>query len=185
MPKLPVTRARTANLPLMLQPDGITRSSGNKAARICWSRSAWHDPPSNAPSFLPTRNSCGATKQPFHSPWRSSRARASSGLKRPVAEDSRFRAKPWRTSNWLRLVVSPSTLQTPRCRFLCGVDAQIIAVHRASADQFCQLIARFDAAGPAIGVFVDAELIECRRIDPVEPVGHVAQLERAAVADGR
>jgi hypothetical protein len=43
---------------------------------------------------------------------------ASSTWKRPVAEASTFKAKPLRTNNWLRLVVSPSILQTPTCRFL-------------------------------------------------------------------
>ena len=65
-----------------------------------------------------------------------------------------------------------------------GVDAEIIAAHGAAADQFGQLIARLDAAGPAVGMFVDAELIEGGRIDAVEPVGDIAQLQRAAVADG-
>ena len=102
MPRLPVTRARTAYLPLMLQPGGWARSSGNKAARISRSRSVRQAAPSRAPSLRPTRNSCGAMKQPFHRPCLSSLARASSSLKRPVAEASTLRAKPWRTSNWLR-----------------------------------------------------------------------------------
>src|SRR2546430_2720720 len=39
MPTLPVTRARTAYLPLMEQPAGITGSAENSTLRICWSRS--------------------------------------------------------------------------------------------------------------------------------------------------
>ena len=37
---------------------------------------------------------------------------------------------------------------------------------------------------PAVGVFVDAELVERGGVDPVEPVGHVAQLQRAGIPDG-
>src|SRR5881227_2233086 len=74
MPRFPVTRARTAYLPLMLQLAGITRYSGNKASRISRSRSVRHAAPSRAPSLLPARNSRGAAKQPFHNPWRSSLA---------------------------------------------------------------------------------------------------------------
>ena len=65
-----------------------------------------------------------------------------------------------------------------------GVNAEIIASDLAAVDQFCQLIARLDAAGPAVGVLVDAKLIEGGRIDPVEPVGDIAQLQRAAFPDG-
>ena len=56
-----------------------------------------------------------------------------------------------------------------------GVDAEIVAAHLAAADQLGQLIARLDAAGPAVGVLVDAELIEGGGIDAVEPVGHIAR----------
>ena len=61
---------------------------------------------------------------------------------------------------------------------------EVVAAHGAPADQFCQLIARLDTAGPAVGMLVDAELIEGGRIDAVETVGDVAQLQRAAVTDG-
>ena len=45
------------------------------------------------------------------------------------------------------------------------------------------MIARRDTAGPAIGMLVDAELVDGRNIDAVEPVGEVAKLKRAAIPD--
>ena len=62
---------------------------------------------------------------------------------------------------------------------------EILAADRAAADQFDQLVARFDAAGPCVGVLVDAHLVELRRIDAVEPIGHAGQLKGAAVLDDR
>jgi hypothetical protein len=52
-----------------------------------------------------------------------------------------------------------------------------------AADQLGNLIARLDTAGPAIGVLVDAELVDGGDIDAVEPVGEVAKLKRAAIPD--
>jgi hypothetical protein len=61
------------------------------------------------------------------------------------------------------------------------VDAEIIAMHGAAVDQLCQLVARVDAAAPGIGVVVDAGLVEFGRVDAVEPVGDVAELDGVAV----
>ena len=76
-------------------------------------------------------------------------------------------------------------MQTPRCRFLYGAEPQILAAHLAAADQAGQLIARLDAAGPGVGMLVDADLVERRRVDAVEPVGHIGELKGAAVLDDR
>src|SRR5664279_4669781 len=48
------------------------------------------------------------------------------------------------------------------------VGSEILAMDAARADQFCQLVARLDAAGPGIGMVVDAYLVEFRRVDPVK-----------------
>ena len=63
--------------------------------------------------------------------------------------------------------------------------ADIIAAHGALAHQLRQLVAGFDAAGPGIGVVVDADLVQLGRIDAVEPVGDVAELDRIGVPHGR
>ena len=62
-----------------------------------------------------------------------------------------------------------------------GIHAEIVAAHLLAAGQLRQLIARLDAAGPDVGVLVDAELVERRRVDAVEPVGDIADLKRAAI----
>ena len=54
---------------------------------------------------------------------------------------------------------------------------------RPAADQLGELVARIDAAAPGIGVIVDADLVELRRVDAVEPVGDVAELDGVAVPD--
>ena len=64
-----------------------------------------------------------------------------------------------------------------------GIGAEIVAADLLAADQFGQLIARLDAAGPDVGVLVDAELVDGRDIDAVEPVGDIAELKRAAIPD--
>ncbi len=58
------------------------------------------------------------------------------------------------------------------------------ATDRTVADQFDQLVARFDAAGPGPRAR-DAHLVELGRIDAVEPVGHAGHLDGAAVLDDR
>src|SRR5260370_308861 len=68
---------------------------------------------------------------------------------------------------------------------LVGTQAQIVAPHLAVADQLGQLIAGFSAASPGVGVLVDADLVQLRRIDAVEPVGHFAKLNGAAIPDDR
>ena len=68
--------------------------------------------------------------------------------------------------------------------FLEGlVGTEIVAAHSASLDQLGQLVSRFDAAGPGIGVVVDAHLIDFRRVDAIEPVGDLAELNGVAIPD--
>ena len=66
-----------------------------------------------------------------------------------------------------------------------GIGAEILAAHLAVVDQLGQLIADLDAAGPGVGVLVDADLVERGRIDAVKPVGHIGQLKGAPIPDGR
>ena len=108
------------------------------------------------------------------------RGRGSVRLKRP--RRSRHSAKPLRTSNWLRLVVSPGSC-TRRCAVLWRDRDRDRRSDLLAADQLGNLIARLDTAGPAIGVLVDAELVDGGDIDAVEPVGEVAKLKRAAIPD--
>ena len=63
------------------------------------------------------------------------------------------------------------------------VDAEIIAAHVAAVDEPGELIARVDTAAPGIGMIVDAGLVELRRIDAVEAIGDVAELDGVAVVD--
>src|SRR4029079_11297550 len=63
------------------------------------------------------------------------------------------------------------------------IRAKIVAADLFAIDQLAQLIACLDPAGPAIGVLVDAELIDRGRIDAVETVGDIAELKRAAIPD--
>ena len=63
------------------------------------------------------------------------------------------------------------------------IRAKVIAADLLAGDQLAQLIARLDPAGPAIGILVDTELIDGGHIDAVEPIGDVAQLNRAAIPD--
>ncbi len=63
-----------------------------------------------------------------------------------------------------------------------GIGAEIAAADLLAVDQLCQLVARLDAAGPGVGVFVDAHLVDGRRVDAVEAEGVAAcKLQRAAV----
>src|ERR1700730_5798322 len=62
------------------------------------------------------------------------------------------------------------------------VGAEIVATDGSAASQFCQLLTGFDTAGPGIGLVVDVGLVEFRRIDAVEPVSHLAQLDGVAVS---
>src|ERR1700742_3879510 len=99
----------------MLQPGGIDGSSGNRDSRNSRSLSLGQAEPNKAAALLPWRNSSGATKQPFQSPLRLSLAPVSSALNLSVASDSKSSAYPRRTSDWFKLVVSPSTVQIPLC----------------------------------------------------------------------
>jgi hypothetical protein len=63
--------------------------------------------------------------------------------------------------------------------------SDIVAAHGALVDQLGQLVARLDTAGPGIGVIVDADLVQFGRVDAVEPVGDVAELDGIAVAGRR
>lgn len=68
---------------------------------------------------------------------------------------------------------------------VAGIGTQILAVDLVAADQARQMIARRNTASPGIGVFVDAYLVEFRRINAVEPVSHVGELNGASVPDDR
>ena len=46
-------------------------------------------------------------------------------------------------------------------------------------------IAGLGAAGPGVGMLVDADLVQFRRVDAVEPVGHLPELKRGSVLDDR
>ena len=184
MPILPVTRARTANLPLMPQLGGIVRSSGNNAARISLSRSERQAAPSRAPSFLPVRNSCGATTA---LPDAGRGGPGVGGRRLDVGLDRLARD---RKAELDELLVQADLVALGRAdrpvsfaKVLLGAD--IVAAHGASADQLGQLVAGLDAAGPGIGVVIDADLVQLGRVDAVEPVGDVAELDRVAVPDGR
>src|SRR5262245_9435271 len=63
------------------------------------------------------------------------------------------------------------------------VKTEIVAANTAAVDQLGQLVARVDAAGPGIGMIVDAGLVELRRVDAVELVGDVAELDGVAIPD--
>src|ERR1700730_1447746 len=67
--------------------------------------------------------------------------------------------------------------------FVGGIGAQILTMDLAAANQACELIARLDAAGPGVGVLIDAHLVECWRIHPVEPVSDIGELKGAAIPD--
>lgn len=62
---------------------------------------------------------------------------------------------------------------------------QILAAYLAAADQTRQLIAGFDAAGPCVGMLVDAHLVQLRRVDAVEPVRHIGEQKGASIPDDR
>ena len=179
-----MTRARTAYLPLMLQLAGITRSSGNKASRISRSRSERHAPPSRAPSFLPRRNSLRSNEAAFPESLAIFLGAGLVRLEAPAGGCLDIQAKSTADDHLAqarRLALDLADADAP---FLVGgVRAEIVAAHLAIADEFRQLIAGLDAAGPDVGVFVDAELVIRRRVDAVEPIGDVTQLQRAAIAD--
>src|ERR1700687_5969952 len=62
---------------------------------------------------------------------------------------------------------------------------QILAVDTALIDQFRKLVARFHAARPGFGMFVDAHLVELRSIDAIELVDNAGELDGVAVLDDR
>jgi hypothetical protein len=47
------------------------------------------------------------------------------------------------------------------------------------------LIASLGTAGPAIGVLVDAHLVQLWRVDSIKPVRHIAELKGATILDDR
>ncbi len=61
----------------------------------------------------------------------------------------------------------------------------LATAHRAVTDQLGQLIAGFNAAGPAFSVIVDAHLVQLRRIDAVEPIHHIGKLKSSSILDDR
>src|SRR5216684_9197546 len=62
---------------------------------------------------------------------------------------------------------------------------QILAVDAAPINQFRKLVARFHAARPGFGMFVDAHLVELRSIDTVELVDNTGELDGVSVLDER
>jgi len=69
--------------------------------------------------------------------------------------------------------------------FIRRVSSQILTADLAISDQLYELIAGLDAAGPAVGMGIDAKLVDCRYVDAVEPIGYGTELKRAAVSDRR
>ena len=63
------------------------------------------------------------------------------------------------------------------------VGAEVPAANLAPGRQSGQPVAGFHAAGPGIGMIVDADLVELRRIDAVKPVRRAGKLDGAAVLD--
>jgi hypothetical protein len=61
----------------------------------------------------------------------------------------------------------------------------VVAIHRTAANQLHELIACRDAAAPGIGVVVDAVLVEFGRIDAIEPIGDIIEMDRIAVPHDR
>ena len=161
MPRFPVTRARTAYLPLMLQLAGITRFSGNKASRISRSRSARHAAPSKVvfgAGLVRLEATAGGSFD----------IQGKAVANQQLAE-----------TGWIALDLADAEMP-----FLVGgIRAEIVAADLLAAEQFAQLIARLDSTGPHVSVLVDAELVDGRDIDAVEPVGDIAQLKRAAIPD--
>ena len=101
-------------------------------------------------------------------------------MNRPFAEGSEFKAKPCANQRLVQtdgFALDGADADMPFAE--AGIGAQILATDLAAADQAGQLIARRNAAGPGIGVFVDADLVELRRINAVEPVGHLGELKGA------
>src|SRR6266851_1945583 len=62
---------------------------------------------------------------------------------------------------------------------------QILAVDTALINQFRKLVARFHAARPGFGMFVDAHLVELRSIDAIEFESHAGELDGVSVLDER
>ena len=86
--------------------------------------------------------------------------------------------------SWFRLVVSPSTVQTPSRRFLEGVDAEIVAAHLLVADQLCQLIARGCDRRSKRQRARRCTSGRRRRLDAIEARGRAGELHIAAIPDG-
>src|SRR5882672_4803047 len=64
------------------------------------------------------------------------------------------------------------------------VRPQIFAANTALADQARQLVPRFYTAGPWLRVVVDADLVELRSVDTIEPVCHTGKLDGVAIPHG-
>ena len=155
-----MTRARTAYLPLMLQLAGIARSSGKKASRISRSRSA--------------RQVRRAGRRPFADAEFARRDEAAFpealafvpgvGLVRLEAAaggglDVEGKAvADQQLAEACGLALDLADADAP---FLeSGIGAEIVAANLFAVDQPGQLVARLDAAGPPVGILVDAELID-------------------------
>jgi hypothetical protein len=64
-----------------------------------------------------------------------------------------------------------------------GIGTQVVAADLLAVGQLAQLTARLDPTGPHVSMLVDAELVDGRDLDAVEPVGDIAKLKRAAIPD--
>ena len=62
---------------------------------------------------------------------------------------------------------------------------KILATNLMAADQLRQLIAGVNTASPGVGMIVDADLVKCRCINAVEPIGYIGDINSAAVPDDR
>jgi len=57
--------------------------------------------------------------------------------------------------------------------FVGCTQAEVLTAHLAAVNQVGQLIPGLNAAGPWVGMLVDAYLVQLRRVDSVEPVSHI------------
>ena len=184
MPRLPVTRARTAYLPLMLQPGGITRSSGNKrladfAVAVGAARAAEQGAVLLADAELVRRDEAA-----FPQPLAVFLGAGLVGLEAPggggfdiqgktladqqLAEAGRSRPRPCRR----RDAVSCRWGRRRDRRSGPGCRRSVWSVDRAPRS-------RRSSYRRARRCRADRR----RDIDAVEPVGDIAQLQRAAVPD--
>src|SRR6266404_7873511 len=69
--------------------------------------------------------------------------------------------------------------------FVGCTKTEVLTAHLAATDQVRKLIAGFNPAGPRVGMLVDAYLVQLRRVNSIESVGHTPYLDRTAILDDR